>query len=56
MTYKDKPIEPDIDMEGDDGQLCPIVIPKLKGKGVIAPKDRNETYWDQIELERRLGK
>jgi len=26
-------------------------------KGVIdCPKDRNETHWDRLELERRLGK
>ena len=67
MSYKDeidcpycqKPIELDIEIEGDDGRmnLCPIVIPKPKGKGVIdCPKDSKETHWDRLELERRLGK
>jgi len=65
MDYKDeidcpychKPIELDIEIEGDDGymNLCLIVIPK--GKGVVdCPKDKKETHWDKLELERRLGK
>jgi len=64
MTYKDlidcphchRVIELDIEIEGDDGRmnLYPIIIPKRKG--VIEPKDRKETHWQRLELERRLGK
>ena len=63
MSYKDqidcphcqKTIE--LEIGGDDGymNLYPIVIPT--GKGVVdCPKDKKETYWDRLELERRLGK
>jgi len=59
MSYKDCPhchkvIE--LEIEGDDGYLCPIIIPKPKAGEVIEPKDRKETHWDKLELERRLGK
>jgi len=32
---------------------CPIVIPR---KEVDCPINDKETYWDELELERRLGK
>ena len=64
MSYKDaiecphchKTVDLDIEIEGDDGymNLYPIVIPK---KGVVdCPIKDKETLWDELELERRLGK
>ena len=58
-------VDLEIEIENDVGymNLCPIVIPK---KGVvdcpITDKDSSrrfilkETHWDELELERRLGK
>ena len=46
-----KTVELDIEIEGDDGymNLCPIVIPR---KGVVNPKDYQQTHWDRLETRK----
>lgn len=68
MSYTDelecphchKAIGLEVEIEGEDTRymsLCPMVIPKPTTKGVIdCPIDKEETLFDRLELERRLGK